>query len=332
MRAAAEGDLGTGPYGFLHQAVDIVDRADIDQRADADAVAKAITHRQLGGGLDQFRHEFIVDPVLHQHAVRADAGLAGVAVLGNHRTLDRGVEVGVIEDDKGRVAAQFHRGLLHGFGTLGLQHLAHRGGTGEGQLAHDGVAGELAADRRGAAGDDIQHACGNARALCQYRHGKGRQRCLAGGFDHDAAARGQGRCRLARDHGIGEVPGGDRGDHAHRLLDADNAPVRRGPRNDIAVDTLGFLAEPLDERGAVGHFAARFCQHLALLGGHDTGEVLLVFHHQVEPLAQNLRALFCRHDLPAVHGGLRGFDRAPGLGCANPGHLGNDLTVGGVAD
>ena len=52
------------------------------------------------------------DAALHERAIGAHAGLAGVAVLGDHGALDGAVEVGVVEDDEGCVAAQFERDLL----------------------------------------------------------------------------------------------------------------------------------------------------------------------------------------------------------------------------
>ena len=51
-----------------------------------------------------------------------------------------GIEVGVVEDDEGRVAAQFQRDLLHRAGALRHQQLADLGRAGEGELAHDRVA------------------------------------------------------------------------------------------------------------------------------------------------------------------------------------------------
>jgi hypothetical protein len=62
--------------------------------------------RGLGG---QLLDEGVVHAVLHIEAVGAHAGLAGVAVLADHRAFHRRVEVGVVEHDEGRVAAQFQR-------------------------------------------------------------------------------------------------------------------------------------------------------------------------------------------------------------------------------
>jgi hypothetical protein len=60
----------------------------------------------LGG---QLLDEGVVHAFLHVEAVGADAGLAGVAVLADHRAFDGAVDVGVVEHDEGRVAAQLQR-------------------------------------------------------------------------------------------------------------------------------------------------------------------------------------------------------------------------------
>src|SRR3546814_10902540 len=91
--------------------------------------------------------EGVVDPFLHQDAVGTDAGLAGVAELGDHGTLDGGIEVGVVEHQEGRVATELQRDLLHRGGALLHQQLADLRRADEGELAHDRAGGHLAADR-----------------------------------------------------------------------------------------------------------------------------------------------------------------------------------------
>ena len=68
--------------------------------------------------LGEPRDEVVVDAFLRVDAVRADAGLAHVAELRDDRAFDRGVEIGVVEDDEGRVAAEFEADLLHRRGGL----------------------------------------------------------------------------------------------------------------------------------------------------------------------------------------------------------------------
>src|SRR5690606_41269205 len=50
---------------------------------------------------------------------------------------------------------------------------------------------------------------------------------------------------LARKHRVREIPGGNAGYDAHRLLDDDDALVAGGRRNGIAVNALRLFGEPL---------------------------------------------------------------------------------------
>ena len=46
----------------------------------------------------------------------------------------------------------------------------------------------------------------------------------------------------------------------------------------LAVNPLGLLREPFDERGGIGDLAARFGERLALLQGHQQSQVFLILH------------------------------------------------------
>jgi hypothetical protein len=142
------------------------------------------------------------------------------------------------------------------------------------------------------------------------------QRRLLGRLDDDGAAGGQGRGDLARDHRDGEVPRRDGGADADGLLQDDEALVVVGRGDGLAVDALGFLGEPLDEARAVDHFPARFGQRLALLGGHDPGEVVGVLDQQGVPLHQDRAALLGGLAAPGGPGGVRGGDGGFRLGGA----------------
>src|SRR5437667_210640 len=112
------------------------------------------------------------------------------------------------------------------------------------------------------------------------------------------------KCRsgLASNHGCGEIPGRNRGNHSDGLAQDQQAFVGLMARNDIAVNTLALFGEPFDEGGGVGDFAFCFREGLALLGGHDPREVVLVGHHQIEPPAQEYGALFCCSPGPGLEG------------------------------
>jgi len=48
----------------------------------------------------------------------------GVAIFGDHRAFDGAVDVGIVEDDERRVAAELHRDAFQGLGRLLDQQLA----------------------------------------------------------------------------------------------------------------------------------------------------------------------------------------------------------------
>ena len=62
--------------------------------------------------------ELLRDRLVDVEAVGRRARLAAVAHLGQQRALDRRVEVGVLEDEERRVAAELHRDLQHLLGGL----------------------------------------------------------------------------------------------------------------------------------------------------------------------------------------------------------------------
>ena len=82
------------------------------------------------------------------------------------------------------------------------------------------------------------------------------------------------------------------------LLQHHDALVAAVRGNHVAVRTFALFGEPLDERRRIGDLAATFQQRLALLDRHEHREIFLVRHHQLEPFAQDLRALLRRAPAP----------------------------------
>src|SRR5690606_14001818 len=97
-------DAGTFGERILDMAIDLLDRGPVDHRADGDAGLGAGTDLQGVDAGDELRGEGVVDAGLHEDAVGAHAGLAAIAEFRRERALDGEVEVGIVEDDEGRVA------------------------------------------------------------------------------------------------------------------------------------------------------------------------------------------------------------------------------------
>ena len=311
----------------------LVDGRSLDQRPEIGAVRETVADTQLFDRDLQALGELVIDALLHIDPVGADAGLAVVAELALDRAFDRRIQIGVVEHDEGGVAAQLHRAFHHLIGGLPQQRSAHLGRAGEGQLAHLGVLAELLADFGGGGrGDHREHALGHAGLLGQHRHGECRKRGERGGADHEGAARRQRRGHLARDHRVGEVPRRDPGGDADRLADHGDPLVGHVAGDSLAIDALGLFAEPFDEARAIGHLATALGERLALLGGHQDRQILLMLHHQVVPAAQDLGALLAGFRGPGLLRLVGDVDRLRDLGPAQIGDRGENVAARGVGD
>ena len=91
---------------------DFFQRSLIDERALFDTGAETVAHLQLRHLGGEAIGEAVVDRILHEHPVGADAGLPGVAVFACYRARHGGVEIGVVEHDVRRIAAEFERDVL----------------------------------------------------------------------------------------------------------------------------------------------------------------------------------------------------------------------------
>ena len=108
-----------------------------------------------GGG--ELFGEGVIDPVLHQNAVGADAGLARCCGISTPSPSTGGVQIGIVEHHEGRVAAQLHGDFLDVVRALAHQLTADFGGAGESELAHDRVGGDLGRRFRRRAGDHAKN-------------------------------------------------------------------------------------------------------------------------------------------------------------------------------
>ncbi len=184
--------------GVAHERLDLGDRRAVDQRADIGAGRHARSDSELLDRVDESGSKAVVDAGLHQDAVGADAGLAGIAVFGGHGAGDRLVEIGVVEDKQRRIAAKLEGELLHRIGALPVEDLADLGRAGEGELADAAVLTEDLADcRRIGGGDDVEHAGRQTGIERELGDRQRTERRLLGGLDHDGASRRERRAQLS---------------------------------------------------------------------------------------------------------------------------------------
>ena len=155
--AAEHHPCGSGRYPVGDHGEDPLRRGVADHGPDLGLGGKGVAHREAFGHRGQLVHYLVVDAGLGQHPVRRGADLSGVLCdreLGYRG--DRGVDVGVVEDQHAGLTAQLqqHRGEV---GRGGGQNLAAgAGAAGEADLV-DTRVGDQRGGALGAGQDDVYH-------------------------------------------------------------------------------------------------------------------------------------------------------------------------------
>ena len=257
-----------------------------------------------------------------------------VAELAEHRAGHRLVEVGVVEDDERRVAAELERDLLHRPRALRHQQLPDLGRAGEADLADGRV--RRSSPRRSAARRPAspvttwktpagRPASARARATASAVSGV----CSAGlrTIVQPAARAGAAlRVGIAAGKFHGVIPAVRR-----RLLHDDDPPVgsgsgscRRTPASPPRRTT------PRTRRRRRSRWRLR--ERLALLGGEEPCEASSGVEHQVGQTAEDPGAVAREQCAPGRQRGCAALDRAARLGGAHPRHLAEQLAGGRVVD
>ena len=195
-------------------------------------------------------------------------------------------------------------------------------------LRTDGIRRQLAADLGRRAGDDVEHARGDAGALASTASASAENGVCDAGLATTVQPAASAGPTLRVIIAIGKFHGVMQPTTPIGSLITMMRLSRACDGNRVAVGALGFFAEPLDERRAVGDLAARFGERLALLERHQPGEIFLVRHDEVEPAAQDGRALFARSRAPFGQRGGRVIDGRARLG---PARLGTEPMTSPVA-
>ena len=202
---------GEQPPAFRKRGIAVlghlVHRSLVDQRADVARLVEPVArvHGADPGG--ECAYECIIDAALHVNAVGGDAALPAIAELGDYGGLERGVEIGILEDQQRGVATQFEREALSW-----SRRTARRAAP---PIAVEPVKESFRTTfelvialpiARAEPVTTLSTARRDARLLAQPSEGERGQRRGARGFGDDRAARRQRRPDLARQHGEREVP------------------------------------------------------------------------------------------------------------------------------
>ena len=276
-------------------------------------------------------HEVVVDAGGDQDAGGGRAVLAGVEVAGDRDALDRGLDVGVVEDHDRRLAAQLevHPLDLRGGAGRDLGAGADRAGDRDepGRRVLDEEAAGLAV-----AGDDVERA---GREELGGELGQP-QRALGGGvagLEDDRVAGGEGRADLPHRHQQRVVPRRHLADDADRLATDPRRVARHVLARRLALQHAG---RPGEEPELVHHRRDLLARgerlDLAGVGRLEGDQLLGVGLDRVGDLQQRLLALAGRRTSPLAEGAVGGLVGRVDLLRPADGRLGDDLAGRRVDD
>ncbi len=301
--------------------------AGADHGADDGGFVQRIAHGDLPGALHEAVHELRVDALLHQDAAAGRAALAVVGEDHEHGRIQRALEVGVVKDHEGALAAQLHAELLEAGGlhdaVAGLGRARERDGAHI-AVAHQGLARVLAV-----AVHQVEHAGRNARLQRQLAQARGRHGRQLAHLEHGRVAEGQAGRHLPGGRHEGHVPRRDQRAHAHGV---EQGVVQvRGRGIGVAVHARAHLGKVVEVVGRARHqLLSGLGDDLAAVVGLGLRDLGHMAGDQVAQLAHKLGAFGGGRVGPFREGVLRGGDGGLHLGLAACSNLGQHLLGGGV--
>ena len=220
-----------------------------DQRPHLHALVHRVADDDALGAGDKAVEEGVLDAALDEDAGGVRADLAGGIEVAEHRAADRVVEVGVVEDEERRLAAELQRHRLQPGGGRGVDLAAGRHRAGERDLGDGRMRRQRPADRAAALehGEGAGGKAGFGQDLAELQRA---ERGQLGGLEDQRVAAGERRRGLPAGDLRGVVPGADAEADAERLaagVDEIAAEIDR-----LAGEAGGEPGEPLERVGAGG--------------------------------------------------------------------------------
>ena len=216
------------------------------------------------------------------------------------------VEVGIIEEDRGRLAAQLKRDALHRRGAIAHDGFAHGHRARERDFVHVRIAHELGADDIPPARDDVEKTprqLGLMQSLDQHLR---LQRAQLARLDDDGTACGNGRGQLEANEQRVRIPRGNQAGHADRLQGHGRLAPTAGQRH-----LLKRLFGGLERRDARLHNQSGELHDTAVFFHHGGRQIVDARRSGRMQPAQDLHAFFLRRSAVSREGPPGRGDRAP---------------------
>jgi hypothetical protein len=297
--------LGGGPLDEARHALALVGG---DERSHFHTRIGLRSHLERANGTRKIGNEFVENLRTRIQPAGGRAILTGVIERECADTAHHGVDIGVVENDNGRLASELEVGALE-IPRGGAEYfLARRDIASDRNHANGGVTDEWSANAVTPAADDVCHTFGEQleQVFTELECG---QRCLLGGLENYRVARGQRRCQLPCGHHQRIVPGRDRSDHAHWI-----APDHAGKSGQILSGKCPVLSprgarekpEDIGDRGNLVVQGGR--ERLARVARLDLGQDASIAFDPVSEFQKKCSAILGRRLRPPFESRLGGPD------------------------
>ena len=221
---------------------------------------------------------------------------------------DGEVEVGVVEDDHGILAAEFERAMFETLGGDAADDAADGGRSGERDGAHVGMLGERRADFGAESGDDVDDAFGQAGVGQRAHQIESGERSVLRGLDDAGVAADDGGQQLPRRNRHGEIPGRDHAADADGLAHGHGELVGHLRGHGGAEEAAAFAGVVVGGVDGFLHVAASFGEHLAHFAGHVAGVLFFALDQNFGGAENDLGAARSGNQTPLGEGALGGVD------------------------
>ena len=282
-----------------------------DERTGLGPFVEAVAEADRVGPSGDLVDDPIVDGLLDEEPAAGGADLARVEERAGDDVVDRGVEVGVGEDDVGALAAELEGDLLHVDRGAAEQGPPGLDAAGQRDQVDVRAVRQRLADPAAGPENEVDDAFRNAGFLQEMGQADRRQWCHVGRLHDDGVAGRERRGDLPAHLEEWIVPRPDEPAHADRLVN-DPAPDVRVAGVDCP---LGLLAgEPgvvAEDAGHVAHIPATLTHRLARVQRLLAGDRLEVAIEEAGDPLQEFAALARRRRRPCpyVEGPPGGPDR-----------------------
>ncbi len=243
------------------------------------------------------------DALLHDQARAGAAHLALIEPDGIDDAFDGAIEIGIVEDDEGRLAAELEGERLAGTRRLVADEAAHFGRTGEGDLVDTFVRHQGGSGFAGT-GDDIDDARRQAHLAAEFGEEKRCERRIFGGLQDHRIAERDSRRDLPGQHEEREIPRHDLADDADGIEPGEFRLLESRP--------AGMVIEMAGGEGNID--VAGLADRLAVVEGFDHGEEPGMALHHPRQRIEMAGAPCAAKCLPGAERLARRLDRTVDIG------------------